>query len=135
VQSQSIPDSPLVNLSRRDLARLALGAAAASSSARALPPAPWGPGIKGSLQIPNTYDDDYLMFVHQIGVEYVSIWGRNTSYEYFVSHKRRIESAGLKIANMGDTSVHNMPEVTLGLEGREAKIEVDIVAALDRLGC
>ena len=58
-----------------------------------------------------------------MGVEYVSIGGRNTSYEYFASHKRRVEAAGLKIANMGDSSVHNMPQVTLGLAGRDEKIE------------
>ena len=35
-----------------------------------------------------------------------------------------IENAGLKIANMGDTSVHNMPEVTLGLDGRGLKEQI-----------
>lgn len=110
-------------LTRRDLVRLAAAGAVGSSIGKALPPAPWGPGIKISLQIPNSYDDDYLTFAKQMGVEYVSIGGRNTSYEYFAGHKKRVEAAGLKIANMGDTSVHNMPQVTLGLDGRDQKIE------------
>ena len=111
---------------RRDLYRYALAGAAAAAGvpvSRAKELEPWGPGIKISLQIPNNYDDDYLTFAKQMGVEYVSIGGRNTSYEYFQGHKDRVEAAGLRIANMGDTSVHNMPEVTLGLPGRDEKIE------------
>lgn len=113
-----------MTLSRRDLVRLALASAAAVPAVaqqRKLPP--WGPGIKISLQLPNGYDDDYLTFAKQMGVEYVSIGGRETDFEWFRSHKARVENAGLKIANMGDTSVHNMPQVTLGLDGRDAKIE------------
>ena len=82
-------DHNLLNLSRRDLIRIAAGGALAASAASAKPLPPWGPGIKISLQIPNTYDDDYLTFAKQMGVEYVSIGGRNTSYEYFAGHKRR----------------------------------------------
>ncbi len=112
------------SLNRRDLLRLAPAALAfaGANKSQAKEPPPWGPGIKLSLQIPNSYDDDYLTFATQMGVEYVSIGGRETSYEYFASHKKRVEAAGLKIANMGDSSVHNMPEVTLGLPGRDEKI-------------
>ncbi len=115
----------MTTLTRRDLLHLAAGAAtlAATGKTQAKDLPPWGPGIKISLQIPNSYDGDYLTFAKQMGVEYVSIGGRNTSYEYFAGHKARVEAAGLKIGNMGDSSVHNMPEVTLGLQGRDAKIE------------
>jgi len=34
-----------------------------------------------------------------------------------------VENAGLKVWNIGNINVHNMPEVTLNLPGREAKIE------------
>ncbi len=113
------------NITRRDLARFAAAGALAAGvpASRAKELTPWGPGIKISLQLPTDYDDDYLTFAKQIGVEYVSIGGRDTSYEYFAGHKKRVEDAGLKVANMGDTSVHNMPEVTLGLPGRDEKIE------------
>ena len=111
-------------LTRRDLLRLAAAASfGATAKTQAKELAPWAPGIKISLQIPNKYEDDDLTFAKQMGVEYVSIGGRGTSYEYFASNKRRVEAAGLKIANMGDSSVHNMPEVTLGLPGRDEKIE------------
>ena len=37
--------------------------------------------------------------------------------------KQRVEAAGLKVANIGNANVHNMPEVTLNLPGRDQKIE------------
>jgi len=36
---------------------------------------------------------------------------------------QRVEAAGLKVANIGNANVHNMPEVTLNLLGRDQKIE------------
>jgi len=115
-------------MTRRDLARLpfaALAASAAASSANAArkPLPDWGPGIKLTLQIPSDYDDDDLTFAKQMGLEYVTIGGRKRTLENYIQNKKRVEAAGLKISNMGDTSVHNMPEVTLGLEGRDQKIE------------
>jgi mannonate dehydratase len=113
-------------LNRRDLVRCALGGAAFAAAVKRsngadLPP--WGPGIKISLQIPGDFTDDDLTFATQMGVEYVSIPTRGGTVETFSSHKKRVEDAGLKIANIGNSSVHNMPEVTLGLPGRDAKIE------------
>src|SRR5207244_9513931 len=35
----------------------------------------------------------------------------------------RVEAAGLKMAKIGNNSVHNRPELALGLPGRDAKIE------------
>lgn len=114
-----------VTLTRRSLARLALGGAALSavgtSKGAELPP--WGPGIKISLQIPRDFDDDDLTFAKQMGVEYVSMGTRGGTYETFAGNKKRVNDAGLKIGNIGNSSVHNMPEVTLGLPGRDEKIE------------
>ena len=112
-----------LKLSRRDLARLAFGGAAFAAAVKhsqgaELPP--WGPGIKISLQIPGDFTDEDLTFATQMGVEYVSIPTRGGTFETFSSHKKRVEDAGLKIANIGNSSVHNMPEVTLGLPGRDA---------------
>lgn len=113
--------------SRRDLGRLAMGAAALAGARRAFGAAkeltPWGPGIKISLQIPNDFDDEYLTFAKQMGVGYVSIPTKGGTYEVFADFKRRVEAAGLKVANIGNSDVHNMPEVTLNLPGRDKKIE------------
>ncbi len=111
--------------SRREFARTLVGGAAFLSRVRAarLPLHPLTPGIKISLQIPSDFNDEDLTFARQIGVQYVSIWTSGGSYPVFADMKRRVEAAGLKVANIGNTDVHNMPEVTLNLPGRDRKIE------------
>lgn len=111
--------------SRRELARLMAGFAAAGLPAWAARKAlqPLSPGIKISLQIPNQFDKNDLTFARQMGVEYVSIPTKGGTYEVFSDFKKRVEEAGLKVANIGNSSVHNMPEVTLNLPGRDKKIE------------
>jgi mannonate dehydratase len=112
-------------MTRRQLLQsaFAAGAAAALPAHAARKPLPeWGPGIKLTLQIPETYDDDDLVFAKQMGVEYVAIPGRNRTLDDYIANVRRVTAAGLKVSNMGNSSVHNMPEVTLGLPGRDEKI-------------
>ncbi|MBM3738013.1 MAG: TIM barrel protein [Acidobacteria bacterium] len=107
---------------RRAFTASALAAAAQTQpSKRPLPD--WGPGIKISLQIPATVPDDYLTFAKQMGIEYVNVPGAGGTYESFAANKAKVEAAGLKVWNMGNSNVHNMPEVTLNLPGRDAKIE------------
>jgi mannonate dehydratase len=104
--------------------RTFLGAALGASMLNAKRPLePLTPGIKISLQIPNKFTDEDLTFAKQMGIGYVSIPGAGGDLAYFVNAKQRVEAAGLKVANMGNSNVHNMPEVTLNLPGRDAKIE------------
>ena len=109
--------------SRRDWARLLAAAAAAPAAWAQRPLEPLSPGIKISLQIPNDFTEEDLTFAKQMGVEYVSIPTRGGTYEVFAEFKKRVNDAGLKVANIGNSSVHNMPEVTLNLPGRDEKIE------------
>src|SRR5262249_62069704 len=83
------------------------------------------PGIKISLQVPSNPTDLDFQFAQQLGVEYVSIpsGGAQATPENFRVWVQRAQAAGLKVWNIGNTSVHNMPEVTLNLPGREQKIE------------
>ncbi len=101
------------------------GSAAALTAAQAArqPLEPLSPGIKISLQLPTKFDEEDLTFAKQIGVQYVSIGTSGGTYEMFAAFKQRLEAAGLKVANIGNTNVHNMPEVTLNLPGRDEKIE------------
>jgi mannonate dehydratase len=109
---------------RRQFARV-LGAAAAAGplTAARRPLEPLSPGIKITLQIPTDFTDDDLAFARQIGVNYVTIGTTGGIYEVFARMKQRVEAAGLKVTNIGNTNVHNMPEVTLNLPGRDRKIE------------
>jgi mannonate dehydratase len=118
-------------LPRRDFVKLTIGAAAAGAvwtpfqarAARKLEPLP--PGIKISLQIGGEASDEDLQFAQQLGVEYVNIpsGGDKATLENFIRLKQRVAAAGLKVWNIGNSNVHNMPEVTLNLPGRDAKIE------------
>ena len=118
-------------MDRRKFIKLAGGAAAAGPAwdALALPAVgklePWAPGIKVSLQISGDATDEDLQFAQQLGVEYVSIptGGEWATLDNFIRLKQRVEAANLKVWNIGNSNVHNMPEVTLNLPGREQKIE------------
>lgn len=96
-------------------------AAAPQSSKRPLEPL--SPGIKITLQLGTKFDDDDLAWAKQMGLEYVTVGTTGGTYETFADIKRRVEAAGLKVTNIGNTNVHNMPEVTLNLPGRDQKIE------------
>ena len=82
-------------------------------------------GIKLCAQASAKPSDDELLFLQEIGAKYVSVGStpdlRTT--EGFQSITKRYASAGITVYNIGNTSVHNMPEVTLNLPGRDAKIE------------
>lgn len=86
---------------------------------------PLAPGIKVSLQVSGDATDEDLQFAQQLGVEYVNIpsGGAAATLENFRRLKQRVEAAGLKVWNIGNRNVHNMPEVTLNLPGRDQKIE------------
>src|ERR1043165_55561 len=86
---------------------------------------PLSPGIKISLQISTDATEEDLQFAQQLGVAYVNIptGGNKATLENFLQLKQRVEAAKLKVWNIGNSNVHNMPEVTLNLPGRDQKIE------------
>jgi mannonate dehydratase len=113
-----------MNLTRRIfLGSVAAAAAGRSAIAARRPLDPLTPGIKITLQLPTTFTDEDLTFAKQLGVGYVTVGTNGGTYEMFSSFKSRIEAAGLKVTNIGNTKVHNMPEVTLNLPGRDQKVE------------
>ena len=63
---------------------------------------PLSPGIKISLQVPTDFTEEDLAFAKQLGLAYVSIPTSGGTYETFVRFKRRVEAAGLKVANIGN---------------------------------
>jgi mannonate dehydratase len=111
--------------SRRSFAQAALGAAALAAlpaSAAKRPLEPFSPGIKITHQAPVGFTDDELTLARQMGIGYFTTSTTGGSYEDFMSIKRRVEKAGLRVGNIGNSNVHNMPEVVLNLPGRDAKI-------------
>ena len=119
-------------LARRDLGKIAVSAAAAmvaqSNLSATVVPNP--PGIKIATTYRVDPADGDLLFLQQIGVEYVSLnpTPEQATAEAFTAMRLRYESAGIKVYNVGSGvgpsgSLHNMPEVTLNLPGRDQKIE------------
>lgn len=118
---------------RRDFGKMALtgtlGAAAwlgpADRSRGAAPPDRTGSGIKLCAQAPARPTDEQLLFLKQIGAGYVSVGSPRDlrTAEGFLQIKKRYADAGITVWNIGNSDVHNMPEVTLNLPGRDAKIE------------
>jgi mannonate dehydratase len=120
-------------LPRRDFMALAGAAAAATvirtplalekPNSRKLDPL--SRGIKVSLQISGDAADEDVQFAQQLGVNYVNIpsGGDKATRENFIRLKKKVEAAGLKVWNIGNSNVHNMPEVTLNLPGRDEKIK------------
>jgi mannonate dehydratase len=93
------------------------------------------PGIKICAQLNGDSPDEDYKFVRQMGVDYASIWtrGDGATLENFRRLKNKAEGFGITAWNIGNINVHNMPEVTLNLPGREAKIE-EYKAYLRNLG-
>jgi mannonate dehydratase len=119
-------------MARRDFIKMTAAAATMATAAlnrlEAQPESrldPLPPGIKISLQISGEASDEDLQFTQQLGVQYVSIptGGDKATLQNFVHLKEKVEAAGLKVWNIGNSNVHNMPEVTLNLPGRDQKIE------------
>ena len=115
---------------RRDFGRLAAGGAlgaALLSSARSgrATVHPSAPGIKLCAQSGPNPSEEQLTFLKQLGVEYVSVGSTPDlrTAEGFLQIKKKYADAGITVWNIGNTSVHNMPEVTLNLPGRDQKIE------------
>jgi mannonate dehydratase len=69
--------------------------------------------------------DEQLLFLNQIGAEYVSVAAPQDmrTAQGFAQIKERYATAGITVWNIGNSDVHNMPEVTLNLPGRDRKIE------------
>ncbi len=121
-------DATRRNISRREfngMALGALGAAAVTSHRAAASEQRWAAGIKLCVQSSATPSDEQLLFLKQLGAAYVSVGAPPDlrTAEGFVQIKQRYADAGITVWNIGNTSVHNMPEVTLNLPGRDQKIE------------
>lgn len=129
--SESKPTDGNFNPARREFAKLALGgaalmAAAAPGSAKL---APIPPGIKIGTSAGQPTPEN-LLYLKQLGVTWVSLApnAQNATAEAFIQMREQWEAAGFKVYNIGSGagpsgSLHNMPEVTLNLPGRDQKIE------------
>lgn len=118
-------------MNRRELANVAVGGAAAlaaaSKASGTLRPIP--PGIKIGVSV-NQPSPEHMSYLKQLGVTWVSAAPvqAKANAEGFIAQREQWEAGGFKVYNIGSGvgpsgSLHNMPEVTLNLPGRDQKIE------------
>jgi len=104
-----------------------LGAGALLAAARrSRAAAPGGPSaIKLCAQSSARPTEEELLFLEQIGARYASVPAppELRTADGFKEITMRYADAGITVWNIGNTDVHNMPEVTLNLPGRDQKIE------------
>jgi mannonate dehydratase len=120
--------STSLTLERREFGRMAFGTLGAAALTRrglnAQAPAET-PGIKLCVQSPAIPSDEQLLFLRQLGAQYVSVGSppELRTADGFLQIRKRYADAGITVWNIGNVRVHNMPEVTLNLPGRDQKIE------------
>jgi len=119
------------SLDRREFATMAAGGAAllaaAGTSSATLRPIP--PGIKIGTSGGQPTEEN-MRYLRQLGVTWLSLGARpeTATAEGFTKMREQWEAGGFRVYNIGSGvglsgSLHNMPEVTLNLPGRDQKIE------------
>lgn len=94
------------------------------------------PGIQVGTSLSSDATDEDLQFVQQLGVEWVMVNVNDPTHhsaEYYLGLKERLAQYGLQIYRIANHGVHNVPEITLGLPGRDEKIE-ELCAFIRLLG-
>ena len=84
------------------------------------------PGIQIAIQTNHDATDEDLQFFQQLGVEWAMVGVRDRSLhgaDFYKHLVKRFGDYGLKIYRITNLSVHNVPEITLNLPGRDAKVE------------
>ena len=83
------------------------------------------PGMKIAAQISPEPTQEDLLYIKQLGLEYVVLWtdGQHAGYEYYASRRALFEREGLKVYGFGNSDVHNQDALVLNLANRDAKIE------------
>src|SRR3954452_7576045 len=113
-----------MELRRRTFSTAAIVAAFAPAET-SRPLEPLSPGIKISMQVDESVTDEDLVWIRQMGIEYLNVQTGNgrATLENFVAIKKRVEAAGLKIWNISNNDNRNIEEITLNLPGRDRKVE------------
>lgn len=84
------------------------------------------PGIQIGSYVASDAGDEDLQFLQQLGVEWAMLNVSDPAHhtvEHYLRFQERLARYGLQIYRIANHAVHNVPEITLGLPGRDEKIE------------
>jgi mannonate dehydratase len=120
-------------MQRRSFMRIGAGAALAPAGLSASIAGPGGIAI-GDRFSPDPTEKDFAIF-KQSGVEYATVWTTidKVTLDYMKEMRRRLESNGIQLWNIGILDLHCDPALVLGLPGRDEKVE-QYKAYLQNLG-
>jgi mannonate dehydratase len=134
------------NVTRREFGKAVLGgvlvASPASAGAISAPLIPIPPGMKLSYQVTswqagvssNKPTEEAVAYLKDIGITWLNLWPERADVstaegtaERFTEIREKWEAVGFRVYNIGggygpSGGLHNMPEVTLNLPGRDQKI-------------
>lgn len=81
--------------------------------------------IRVQQQVFSDYTDEQLVFLKQMGVQYVYIMFRDqhTDYDSVMRFTERVRNHGLTPTDGGNRTIYKNPAIHLGLEGRDEGIE------------
>ena len=110
-------------MQRRNFMRIGAGAALVPAGRSASIAGPGGIAI-GDRFSPDPSEKDFAIF-KQSGVEYATVWTTidKVTLDYMKDMRRRLESNGIQLWNIGILDLHCDPALVLGLPGRDEKIE------------
>ena len=83
-------------------------------------------GIQLAAQTSDQATEEDLQFIQQLGIEWMMVGisdQENQNADYYKHLKSRFAEYDLQIYRISNSSVHNMPEVTLNLPNRDKKVE------------
>ncbi len=84
------------------------------------------PGIQIGTTVTSDATDDDLQFLQQLGIEWVMLTITDPAHHsaaHYRAFRERFEARGIQIYRIANHAVHNVPEITLGLPGRDEKID------------
>ncbi|HUX96954.1 MAG TPA: mannonate dehydratase [Bacteroidales bacterium] len=86
---------------------------------------PKEPYIKIALQAKPEPTEDDIKFIQQMGLNQVVLWtdAPKAGFEYYNSRRELYAANGINVFGFGNWDVHNQDKITLGLPGRDEKIE------------
>ncbi|MES2463152.1 MAG: mannonate dehydratase, partial [Armatimonadota bacterium] len=84
------------------------------------------PGIQIGTSVSADASDEDLLFLQQLGIEWVMINVSDPAHHgvsQYLGFRERFARYGIQIYRIANHDVHNVPEITLGLPGRDEKID------------